>query len=301
MIAELTNLVTGKKSENFPGQYEGEQVLIFVRRHWMAFVGWIFVALIMSIIPVASVLTLLAINGPGFFVGSRLIYTSMIVCAAFLVTNAVFLTAWIEHYLDVAIITPERLIHVTQIGLFNRYVAELSLLRVQDVSARTNGYIETLLQYGQVIVESAGEAPNFVITFAPKPHIIANTILTLHDRLANADGLSDREDGQRRSTQAPTGNVGIREHSLHIREDLAKRVPGVHPPSDYHHDHFSENLVEQSRELTHKLQDEQYIQQHQQPQAGSPPSPNRLPPPGSQRSGLDEGDLEEGENISFDS
>lgn len=298
MIAAFTNLVTGKQSESFPGQYEGEKVLIFVRRHWMAFIGWIFLAMIMSAIPLIVVVAMLAANGPGFFTGAHLVYTAMIVCAALLVTNAVFLTAWIEHYLDVAIITPERLIHITQIGLFNRHVAELSLLRVQDVSARTNGYIETIFQYGQVVVESAGDAPNFVITFVPKPNIIANTILTLHDRLTNADGLTDREDiqdrGQRQTSKATTHDA-----SIHIREDLAKKVPGVHPPSDYHHDHFSENLVEQSQELTHKLQDERYIQEHQQSQRGTTSSPNRLPPPGNLRSDLDEGDLEEGESVSL--
>lgn len=298
MMAPLTNLVTGQASESFPGQYDGEQVLIFVRRHWMAFIGWIFLALIMSSIPLIVTLALAVANGIGFFTGSRLIYTAITVCTALLVTNAVFLTAWIEHYLDVAIITPERLIHITQIGLFNRHVAELSLLRVQDVSARTNGYIETIFQYGQVVVESAGDAPNFVITFVPKPNIIANTILTLHDRLTNADGLSDREDLQDRG-QKPAVQSATHEASIHIREDLAKQVPGVHPPSDYHHDHFSENLVEQTDELQHKLKDEQYVREHQQPAAGPAPSPNNLPPPGYSK--VNEGELEEGESVSLDS
>ncbi len=300
MIEQLTNLVTGQSSESFPGQYEGEQILIFVRRHWMAIIGWIFLALVMLSIPAIVILALLAINGPGFFVGSRLMYTALIICAALLVTNAVFLTAWIEHYLDVAIITPERLIHVTQIGLFSRHVAELSLLRVQDVSARTNGYIQTLFQYGEVMVESAGDAPNFIITFAPKPHIIANTILTLHDRLTNADSLADREDLLDRG-QRPVTRPG-HDPSLHIREDLAKQVPGVHPPSDYHHEHFSEDLVEQTQEFEHRLADEQYIKDHAQAaSAGSSASPNRLPPPGSQRPTNAEGELAEGESVSLDS
>lgn len=298
MMDRLTNLVTGQVSESFPGQYEGEQVLIFVRRHWMAIIGWIFLALIMLAIPVIVISAMLAINGPGFFGGSHLVYTALIVCAALLVTNAVFLTAWIEHYLDVAIITPERLIHITQIGLFSRHVAELSLLRVQDVSARTNGYIQTLFQYGEVMVESAGDAPNFVITFAPKPHIIANTILTLHDRLTNADSLADREDLLDRG-QRPKSSSGTHDASLHIREDLAKKVPGVHPPTDYHHDHFSENLVEQQQELEHRLKDEAYIQEHSRSLSGPSGSPNRLPPPGYKTS--DEGELAEGETVSFDS
>lgn len=292
MMSALTNLVTGNKSESFPGQYEGEEVLIFVRRHWMAFVGWIFLALIMLSIPAIVIVAMLTSNGIAFFYGSHLIYTALVVCVSLLVTNAVFLTAWIEHYLDVAIITQERLIHITQIGLFNRHVAELSLSKVQDVSARTNGYIQTLFQYGQVVVESAGEAPNFVMPYAPKPQIIANTILSLHDRLTNTDRSSGRDISQAMSQQPPN-QLAEPESSLHISDDLAKQVQNVRPPDDYHHDHFSEDLLKKEPNLNNPSA----VLGNQD----SGPSPNRLPPPESLKIDNSQGELEEGESVSLKS
>ncbi|MBI4185689.1 PH domain-containing protein [Candidatus Berkelbacteria bacterium] len=292
MMTQPRNLVTGKQSDLFPGRYEGEEVLIFVRRHWVAFLGWILLILVMLSIPVVVLSTLTIVEGLRFYQGSRLIYSALAVCSYLLVTNAVFLTAWIEHYLEVAIITPERLIHISQIGLFNRSIAELSLLRIQDVSARTNGYFQTLFQYGQVEVESAGDAPNFIMPFTPKPHIIANTILTLHDRLVAKEGTmaaSERGGGVTEESR-PHPSVASAAAAVHM--------PSVLPPADYHHDHFSEDLISQQRELAERLAREQTQARSKVGGVDAQTSPNRLPPIHPKEVGK-EVELAEGENVTF--
>lgn len=293
-MTQTTNLTTGKASDVFPGQYEGEEILIFIRRHWMAFVGWIALIVIMLSIPLIVLIAILSSQGTDFFRGTNLIYIALGTSVYLLVTNAVFLTAWIEHYLDVAIITPERLIHISQVGLFNRHVAELSLLRVQDVSASVKGYFQSVFHYGKVVVESAGDTPNFVMPFAPKPQLIANTILTLHDRLVSNRQVGKVDEIARRSRpvyeQASDGSMRP------IRNELRRQVPSTAPPADYeHHPHFSQDLLSQKRDLDRRLKAEQAALPKAQAPVAS--SPNRLRTMASLDDVEDEEELEEGKSV----
>ena len=62
---------------------------------------------------------------------------------------------WIDYWLDVWIVTDERVINIEQKGLFSRSVSELHFYNVQDVTTSVRGVIPTLLNYGDVEVQTA--------------------------------------------------------------------------------------------------------------------------------------------------
>lgn len=64
---------------------------------------------------------------------------------------------WFDYYLDVWIVTNQRIIDVEQIGMFQREVSEFMLNRVQDVTVEIPSFIATLLHYGNLKVHTAGE------------------------------------------------------------------------------------------------------------------------------------------------
>ncbi len=273
------NFTTGKATELFPGQLEHEEVLIFVRRHWVPFLGWVAVTVILLLIPLVALLILRGIGIENLWQGQALTLLSVGIGTHLLLTGAVFLTGWIEHYLAVSILTTDRLVTIRQVGLFNRRVAELSLLRVQDVSAHIRGYLQSLLQFGDVSVETAGEVPNFVMKNVPRPHIIANTILMLHDRLALQTG------------QEYLANRPVRSQQSALQSSA---VPMSKPPHDYDHSHFTEDLFTQAEETHEHLQAAHPVT----PPVSPRPSPNRLPPKGRQE-GYEEGELVDGESVSL--
>ncbi|MBI4023144.1 PH domain-containing protein [Candidatus Berkelbacteria bacterium] len=285
------NLTTGTESELFPGQLDQEEVLIFVRRHWMAYLPWAFILLVMLVMPPVVVVSLAQVEFIRLSVGSHIITTAFVVGTFYLFTNAVFLTSWIEHYLDVAILTRERLVLVQQIGLFNRRIAELSLLRVQDVSAQMQGYLQTLLRYGSVVVESAGEAPNFVMQYVPRPHVVANTILMLHDQLMTVRPVaagSSMASVQARSEESlirPEGGLG---------GEFRRRE--VHAPLGFDHDHLNEDLLTQAKEVQeHVAAFHGGFGVSGQPAGTSSLAPNRLPKEAEERR-----ELVEGEDVSVE-
>jgi uncharacterized membrane protein YdbT with pleckstrin-like domain len=83
---------------------------------------------------------------------------------------------WTDYYLDIWIITSKRIIDVEQKGLFNRSISEFSLANVQDVTIEINGIVETLLKFGDLNVQTAGQM-NFVINQAPNLYEAKDLIL----------------------------------------------------------------------------------------------------------------------------
>lgn len=280
-------------SKLFPGQSDHEEILIFVRRHWMPFALWLFLIGIMlfSLVGIVAVLRQVLIAFTQVPDGDRIIYIALIGGTYLLFVNAIFFTVWIEQYLDVSIITTDRLVHIRQIGLFNRRVSELSLARVQDVSAHMHGYMQSIFQFGTVVVETAGGSgtPDFVIRNVSKPHVVANTILMIHDRIRTASLAESVSPivATEASTDAPSSTM---------QETIVQHTPSIAPPHDYHHEHFQEDLLSQALEAR-----EERREQHTSPEPESPPksvAPNRLPPPCTTIQ--TDGELIEGQDVSID-
>ncbi|MEK7461403.1 MAG: PH domain-containing protein [Patescibacteria group bacterium] len=209
------------REQYFPGQSPEEQIALFIRRHWMAFFPWILVTPFLVAVFLAVVILLWTSVPTDLRIG--LIFGGSIY---YLLVLFVFLRAWMSYYLDVTIVTERRLIDIEQDGIFARRIAEQSLLRVQDVSARQNGFFQHLLNFGNLYIETAGEQPNFELHNLPRPNEIAQTILNLHDRLINAGGKEINIAVAEGFVGAPNGaGSGVVSHERHPLEELRPYFP----------------------------------------------------------------------------
>ncbi len=75
------------------------------------------------------------------------------------------------------IVSDKNITQVLQIGLFNRKVSELGMVNVEDVTAQQGGIFPTLLNYGVLKIETAGEQNNFIFNYCPNPNAYAKAIL----------------------------------------------------------------------------------------------------------------------------
>jgi uncharacterized membrane protein YdbT with pleckstrin-like domain len=71
---------------------------------------------------------------------------------------------------------------VEQRGLFHSQVDQVSLGRIQDVSGLQSGFIQTLLDFGKVTIQSAGEQKQFIFQHLPAPKSLADYILAAHEQ-----------------------------------------------------------------------------------------------------------------------
>ena len=86
---------------------------------------------------------------------------------------------WIDYYFDVWIITSERIINVEQKGMFTRKVSELRYSRIQDVTTEVVGFLPTILNYGDVKIQTAAEEDEFLFRTVSDPYGIKGTIMNL--------------------------------------------------------------------------------------------------------------------------
>jgi uncharacterized membrane protein YdbT with pleckstrin-like domain len=86
---------------------------------------------------------------------------------------------WIDYYFDIWIITDKRIVNVEQKGLFVRAVSELKFEKIQDVTTEVKGIIPTVLNYGDVYIQTAGEKERFVFRHIGDPYGIKNIIMSL--------------------------------------------------------------------------------------------------------------------------
>lgn len=163
----------------FPSQKSQEKVFLLLRRHWFTYFGFVAVAVIMSI-PILA-LIIVWMNRPDYFSSE---FGNIIIVAVFsyiLFALAIMLYGFIDYYLDVYIVTNERIVNVEQNGFFRRKISELHLHQIQDVSAKVDGMLPTLLHYGSVYIQTAGERENFTFRAIPNPYRVSKLIIDLHE------------------------------------------------------------------------------------------------------------------------
>lgn len=154
----------------------GEEVLFSIRRHIIGIV-----AIYLQVL--AAVLTILTIgyvaapslvdslSGDGY----RLLLAGVILVLALLIF--ILLIATYVYRLSMLVVTNQSLIQIIQNGLFARKVSRFTMSDVEDVTAEQNGIFATILNYGTLIVQTAGTQDNFLFTYCPDPNTYASRIL----------------------------------------------------------------------------------------------------------------------------
>lgn len=166
-----------KDHKYFDTQKDGEEVLIIARRHWIVYVPAIIIGLFVEIL---SVVVLFNIDKISIFDG-YVVRGIVILTASFVMLFAALIVYvdWLIHYLNVQIVTNENIVDVGQSALFHRTISELTLNDIEDVTASQKGILQSLLQYGNVNIQTAGQLPNFVFEKVPEPYEISRRIMEI--------------------------------------------------------------------------------------------------------------------------
>ncbi len=95
-----------------------------------------------------------------------------------------FLVIWImgfavitDYTLDVVKITNKRIIDIDQRGFFSRNIATIRLETVQDITINSHGILPTLLHYGDLSIQSAGELNEFVVRGLRSPDMVKEIMI----------------------------------------------------------------------------------------------------------------------------
>lgn len=183
-MSPLASFAVSPKEVRFETQEEQEVVELFLRQHPIVNVPWIAIAIVMIIAP-----TIL------FPLISHLLPIAIAIPVRYIVVGTVFwyvatfgfvLASFLYWFFNIYIVTNERVVDIDFLYLLYKRFSEAELAKIQDLSFTTGGVPAAIFDYGDVLIETAGELPNIKFEKIPHPEKVVETIRTL-------SGLEEKE------------------------------------------------------------------------------------------------------------
>jgi hypothetical protein len=159
-------------------QQEGEQILLLMRKHPITNLGWMAVALLMIVV-------IFGARFLPFWDDLTVPFQIMTLILWLLMITAVILEGFLKWYFDVFIVTDERIIDIDFYHLVYKNITSTKIDNIQDVTYNISGAFQSLLNYGQVLIQTAGTGvkmvpqqtvPTMEMWNTPTPALVAKLI-----------------------------------------------------------------------------------------------------------------------------
>lgn len=157
---------------DFYDREEAEIIILLLRRHPITNIPWILTAAVMLVFPMAlDLVPVLSFLPPNF--------QSVAILIWYLIVGAFVLEQFLRWFFNVNIVTDERVFDVDFLNLVYREISDANLDQIQDVTVRVGSPIRTLFNYGDVLIQTAGEVPNIEFEAVPHPDRVAKVLREL--------------------------------------------------------------------------------------------------------------------------
>jgi uncharacterized membrane protein YdbT with pleckstrin-like domain len=160
------------KKVKFETQEPEEKIILLLRKHPITNVKWILTAALMMLAP----LTLQTFPLLDFLPSN---YQFVAIMGWYLITLAFVLESFLTWFFNVNIVTDERIIDIDFYNLIYKEVSDANIDKIQDVTYKMGGVVRTIFNYGDVIIQTASEMPNFDFLAVPKPDKVASILQEL--------------------------------------------------------------------------------------------------------------------------
>lgn len=158
-----------------------ERVVYVLRRHWITFAPIALLFLTLLAVP-AAVYAMITYLFPPLLSGASLFPLAVMLGSAYYLSAYLFFYAqFVDYYLDLWIVTNDRIVDIEQFGLFSRTISELDLFQIQDVTTDVHGFFATVFHYGDVSVKTASANISIVFRNVPNPNKIREHLVRLSD------------------------------------------------------------------------------------------------------------------------
>ncbi len=161
---------TGLKFET---QQDDETVLLFLRQHFVLNVPWISLSIFLLLAPVVLFLffgrSIASFSLPGG-------YIVVAILGWYLATFGFAFASFLKWFFNIYIVTNERIVDIDFLHLLYKQFSEARLVNIQDITYKSGGIVETMFNFGHVLIQTAGETPNFDFGAVPNPEQVVKII-----------------------------------------------------------------------------------------------------------------------------
>jgi len=157
-----------KPNIRFESQHDDEETIMALRSHPITQVFWVINAFIILLI-----LFFVNMLLPMIFNVNQIIFINLFGLVF------VFFYSWynfLNWYFNVGIITNQRVIDVDYYYILYKEITVADLAKIQDITVKTGGFLGSLLNYGNIFIQTAGTDPNIEFINISKPNRVREII-----------------------------------------------------------------------------------------------------------------------------
>lgn len=163
----------------------GENIIVGIRKHWLVFVLEVFGIILGAVLPVIFILPItnfaqrMLVGLTSQQIGAVIMF---FLATWLLFLFIIFFIILTNYYLDIVVVTNRRLIDIDQLNLFARDIASTPLENIEDVKIEVLGILATLFGFGNLHVQTAGEARELVIKGIRRPQRAKDIIMEAYEK-----------------------------------------------------------------------------------------------------------------------
>ena len=150
----------------FESQDKEEEILLLMRRHVITNVPWLLGFLVMLFAPLTLSFFPILDFLPWRYQLITLIFW-------YLFSFGYFWEQFLSWYFNVYIVTDERVIDLDFYSLIYKNVSATKIINIEDVTYTTSGALQSLLNFGTISIQTAGEKRQFEFELVTTPDIVA--------------------------------------------------------------------------------------------------------------------------------
>lgn len=162
-----------------------EKINMVIRRHWIVYV-FLFLYFLWAL--------LLSVVLYSFFWFHPL--NNMVNIILWMSFSLFLYVEWINHELDLYVVTNNRVIGIEQISFLDRTVSECSLWQIQEVNSQTKWLLANILNYWSLSVQTAWSTTTMKMIYAPDSMQKARILLNIVDDYRDNHWIWKKENNQ---------------------------------------------------------------------------------------------------------
>ncbi len=180
--------------ENLLNLQPGERMLMHFRKHWFILFLRLLGIAVVAILPFAGFLY----AGRMGIIPPLMRDSAGLEFAAYFWLLVIWWTiagVWTKYYLEIWAVTNRRLLRMEQINLFNREVSVWGIERISEATVRHANVIETLLDFGTLEIQTAGQADKHeTVHGVPNPERVREIIMREASRIGELEETNNNQE-----------------------------------------------------------------------------------------------------------
>lgn len=156
-----------------------ERIIAVVRQHFVSFIPVMLLLIIIAAMPFG--VYFLLNNIVANLLTHPTYYPIMVLAASiyYLSICLFFYGYFASFYLNIIIITNDRLVYINQKTIFSRVITEIDLYQIQDITSDVSGFFPSVFGYGNLSIQTAGPIPRIIMPHVPDPNNLRQQLLDL--------------------------------------------------------------------------------------------------------------------------